>query len=98
MKRKPSDEVDISDFDLSPFTTEEVSDMYLRADLTVTLGDYFREQKLPYDQIGTLLDIAHQWVVDLMDGKAEKFSSAELLEFCSRIGISFDPFAELQLN
>jgi predicted XRE-type DNA-binding protein len=98
MKRKPLDEVDIGDFDLSPFTADEVADMYLRADLTVTLGDHFRELKLPYDQIGKLLDIAQQWVIDLMDGKAEKFSSEELLEFCSRAGITFDPFTELQWN
>ena len=93
MKEKQLDEVEVS-----PFTAEEFADMYLRADLTVTIGDYFREQDIPYAQISKLLEIAQPWVNDLMDGKAEKFSSEELLEFCSRAGIHFDPFSDLQWN
>ena len=90
MKRKPLDNCDSC-----PFTAEEVADMYLRANLTVALEEYFLEQQVSHAQISHLLGIALLWVKDLMDGKAEKFSSEELLDFCSKVGLQIDPFEDL---
>ena len=72
MKRKPLDNCDSC-----PFTAEEVADMYLRANLTVALEEYFLEQQVSHAQISHLLGIALPWVKDLMDGKAEKFIGNE---------------------
>src|SRR3954468_6286905 len=90
MKRKPLDNCDSC-----PFTADEVADMYLRANLTVTLEEYFLEHNVPRAQISQLLGIALPWVNDLMEGKAEKFSSEELLDFCSKVGLEIDPFEDL---
>ncbi|MBS0418736.1 MAG: hypothetical protein JSR66_13565 [Proteobacteria bacterium] len=79
-----------------PFTAEEVADMYLRADLAVTLEEYFTELNLPDEEIGRLLDLTPNWVRDLMEGKAEKFSAEDLLVFCSKVGIIVEPMEPIQ--
>jgi predicted XRE-type DNA-binding protein len=93
MKRKLLENVETS-----PFTAEEVAEMYLRADLAVTLEEYFTELDVPDEEIGRLLNLTPRWVRDLMEGKAEKFSKEDLLVFCSKVGIVVEPMEPIQFS
>jgi len=91
MKRKLLENVETC-----PFTAEELADMYLRADLAVTLEEYFTELNLRDEEIGRLLDLTPNWVRDLMENRAEKFSKEDLLVFCSKVGIIVEPMEQIQ--
>lgn len=93
MKRKLLENVETS-----PFTAEEVAEMYLRADLAVTLEEYFTELNVPDEEIGRLLNLKPRWVRNLMEGKAEKFSAEDLLVFCSKVGIMVEPPEPIQFS
>jgi predicted XRE-type DNA-binding protein len=69
----------------------EAAAMEFRADLTLVLRDFFREQKASQAQIGQMLGIPQPRVSELMAGKVNKFSSDKLIGFCAKVGIRFKP-------